>query len=391
MNKPRTVTSGAADAYPQATNTDGPAEISVRLMNELNSLTTTAHPISPISTVLIVSRPGRDVALKTRDLALWLRSRGVPRVLIGEDLLRPHSRARSAGEVAESEDGSVDVDRSVWAEGEAAGNGVAGYNVKFCRDRGAEVDLCVTLGGDGTVLYTSYVRESHLLHTVSCRGERRQCMLTPPQLFQNKVPPILPFHLGSLGFLTVFSYEQRKPVLDKILTAEPQRLNLRMRLRYSIFRGASRNRLVGSSALPNPATRKSDPRPPPATQQNDTTAAALDHSPECHRREVLTDTTDEDDDDRVTSARYPRPTGVPAFTGHVLNEVVVDRGANPTMMTLELFAGEVHLTTLLADGLVVATPTGSTAYNLSAGGSLVHPDKASILGMFALALIKQGG
>jgi NAD kinase len=43
------------------------------------------------------------------------------------------------------------------------------------------------------------------------------------------------------------------------------------------------------------------------------------------------------------------------------------------MSTLELFGDDDHFTTLMADGVCIATPTGSTAYNLAAGGSLCHP------------------
>jgi NAD+ kinase len=49
------------------------------------------------------------------------------------------------------------------------------------------------------------------------------------------------------------------------------------------------------------------------------------------------------------------------------------------MSQLELFVNSNHLTTIQADGVVLSTPTGSTAYSLSAGGSLVHPDVPSIL------------
>lgn len=64
---------------------------------------------------------------------------------------------------------------------------------------------------------------------------------------------------------------------------------------------------------------------------------------------------------------------------NVLNEVVVDRGSSPYLAALECFCDDVHLTTVQADGIIFATPTGSTAYSMSAGGSVVHPGVPSIL------------
>lgn len=49
------------------------------------------------------------------------------------------------------------------------------------------------------------------------------------------------------------------------------------------------------------------------------------------------------------------------------------------MSSLEIFGDGVHFTTVQADGVCVATPTGSTAYNLAAGGSLCHPENPVIL------------
>jgi NAD+ kinase len=69
----------------------------------------------------------------------------------------------------------------------------------------------------------------------------------------------------------------------------------------------------------------------------------------------------------------------PAETFEVLNDLVVDRGPSPYVSLLELFGDEHHMTTVQADGLCVATPTGSTAYSLSTGGSLVHPEIPAIL------------
>lgn len=57
----------------------------------------------------------------------------------------------------------------------------------------------------------------------------------------------------------------------------------------------------------------------------------------------------------------------------VLNEVVIDRGPSPFLTNLECFCNGYHITTIQADGVIVATTTGSTAYSLSAGGSIVHP------------------
>lgn len=61
------------------------------------------------------------------------------------------------------------------------------------------------------------------------------------------------------------------------------------------------------------------------------------------------------------------------FEGRALNDVVVSRGATASMVELKVDIAHEHVANLRADGLIVASPTGSTAYALSAGGPILHP------------------
>lgn len=68
-----------------------------------------------------------------------------------------------------------------------------------------------------------------------------------------------------------------------------------------------------------------------------------------------------------------------AGTYHVLNEIVIDRGPSPFLSMIDVECDGQYLTTVQGDGIIVATPTGSTAYSLAAGGSMVHPSVPAIL------------
>ncbi|MCJ1272350.1 NAD(+) kinase [Puttea exsequens] len=180
----------------------------------------------------------------------------------------------------------------------------------LCWNSPEKFDLVLTLGGDGTVLFTSW-------------------------LFQRIVPPILSFSLGSLGFLTNFSFNSYKPTLDRIMEGSGMRVNMRMRFTCTVYRDAHR-RLSSS---------------------NSSQSSIISAKPKSTASTSL-----------IEDAQF-----------EVLNELVIDRGPSPYVSNLELY-GDTHLLTIIqADGCIISTPTGSTAYSLSAGGPLTHPSIPGIL------------
>ena len=69
----------------------------------------------------------------------------------------------------------------------------------------------------------------------------------------------------------------------------------------------------------------------------------------------------------------------PLGKGDALNDVVVNSGTSGHMMEFELFVEGEQVYRQRADGLIIATPTGSTAYSLSAGGPIMHPKLDAIV------------
>ncbi|KAK9240939.1 ATP-NAD kinase-like domain-containing protein [Lipomyces kononenkoae] len=160
-------------------------------------------------------------------------------------------------------------------------------------------------------------------------------VLYASRLFQRIVPPVLSFNLGSLGFLTKFDFTNHEKIV-RSLVDEGAIVSLRMRFECTIMKSTER---IDDKSNSNPR----------------------------HLGSEILDIVESD------------VTHEPDKTFSILNEVVVDRGPKGTMCMAELYVDDEHLTTVEADGVVIATPTGSTAYSLSAGGSLVHPDIQGML------------
>ncbi|KIK27902.1 hypothetical protein PISMIDRAFT_674214 [Pisolithus microcarpus 441] len=304
-----------------------------------------------IQSVLIVTKARDNRLIKlTRDLALYLmlKPRHGDRGLVvyvdhqlrtsrrfdaagiqrdNPELFRPIPRRRSTS----SSISSLQDESSGLEEGQ-----LRYWTSDLCARSAHLFDFVITLGGDGTVLFTSW-------------------------LFQRIVPPVLPFALGSLGFLTNFDFADYPAVVDSCIDAGI-RVNLRMRFTCTIYRATLEKRNY-KKAVKKGETGEimmKDVRSG-GWEAVEGGLASQDVGKCMKDREIMCFTTK----------------AVESF--EVLNDLVVDRGPSPYVSLLELFGDEHHMTTVQADGLCVATPTGSTAYSLSAGGSLVHPEIPAML------------
>jgi NAD kinase len=135
------------------------------------------------------------------------------------------------------------------------------------------------------------------------------------------VPPIVAFSMGSLGFMTPFSVARLEKTITSVISPK---YNLPLMLRHRL-----QCRIIRHGQLKE-------------------SFQMLDKAP-CGE-DVL-----------------------------VLNEVVIDRGMTACLTKLECYIDNNFVTVIQGDGLIISTPTGSTAYNLAAGGSMVHPAVPCIL------------
>ncbi|MED6291107.1 hypothetical protein CHARACLAT_020156, partial [Characodon lateralis] len=175
------------------------------------------------------------------------------------------------------------------------------------------IDLIICLGGDGTLLYAS-------------------------SLFQGSVPPVMAFHLGSLGFLTPFKFDSYRTEVAKVLEGNAA-ITLRSRLKVKVVKNMLQR----------------------AGQQPENREPQLEHNgllPHGHTNS---------EDGKVT------------LQLQVLNEVVVDRGPSSYLSNVDLYLDGRLITSVQGDGVIVSTPTGSTAYAAAAGASMIHPNVPAIM------------
>ncbi|KAM0345209.1 hypothetical protein ACHAPU_006846 [Fusarium lateritium] len=293
-----------------------------------------------VKTIFILTKIyDQDLIPKTRELVKWLlqHDQEVTYTVFVQDKLRNNKKFDVGGIVDELSKGYVESGKmDEKTAKETLNKRLRHWDENMCRTRPHTFDFVISLGGDGTVLYASW-------------------------LFQRIVPPVLSFALGSLGFLTKFDFEDYQQTLTTAFT-KGVTVSLRLRFEGTVMRSQPRK-----TPLLDKSSDEDDERP----------------------RDLVEELIGEEREDEHTH----RPDG----TFEILNEIVVDRGPNPSknpystlplqnvltyilaMSTTEIFGDDEHFTSVLADGICVSTPTGSTAYNLAAGGSLCHPENPVML------------
>ena len=184
-----------------------------------------------------------------------------------------------------------------------------------------KIDLIICLGGDGTLLHAS-------------------------TLFQQSCPPVLSIHMGSLGFLCPFDFENYKEYINGVIKGGVPLL--------------LRNRLICKLECSLDSTDRSD-----------------DLNRNVFNDNVLFNSSRYNDS---SYAHHDEPE-VDSKTQDLLclNEVVVSRGPSPFLSNLDLYVNDYLITTVQGDGLIISTPTGSTAYAMAAGASMSHPSVPAII------------
>ncbi|KAF2637647.1 ATP-NAD kinase [Massarina eburnea CBS 473.64] len=196
-----------------------------------------------------------------------------------------------------------------------------------------KTDLICTLGGDGTILRAS----SLFSHSAT-------------------VPPILSFAMGTLGFLGEWKFGEYKRAFREVYMSGASDAYANLSLPD------------GRSEQPN----SSDPLDQPLSYA-DIRGKSMGSSRTSRillRNRIKVGVFGPD------GTRINSPADRDTYA---LNEVIVHRGMSPHLKIVDVFVGGRFLTEGVADGMIISSPTGSTAYSLSSGGSIVHPLVPSLL------------
>mmetsp|Transcript_12119 Transcript_12119/g.48763 ORF Transcript_12119/g.48763 Transcript_12119/m.48763 type:complete len:411 (-) Transcript_12119:1736-2968(-) len=153
--------------------------------------------------------------------------------------------------------------------------------------------------------------------------------------FPTSVPPVICVnYTGSLGFLTRFRMEDIYDNVERIIAGEMEISN--------------------------------------RTRMSATVRVTRAHALEAQELE-------EEERPEELAAGDPALEVVDGISYTFINEVVIDRGPSPFISSLECFCDGTHITTVQGDGIIIATSTGSTAYSLAAGGSMLHPLLSAVI------------
>uniref|UniRef100_A0A674MMQ3 NAD(+) kinase n=1 Tax=Takifugu rubripes TaxID=31033 RepID=A0A674MMQ3_TAKRU len=259
--------------------------------------TSVMHIQDPASQRLTWNKPPVNVLVirKIRDESLVEPFKELCRFLVEEKQMMVYVERRVADDAALLKDESFSLIRNQLCTFRE------GYDdISNC------IDLIICLGGDGTLLYAS-------------------------SLFQDSVPPVMAFHLGSLGFLTPFKFESYKTEVAKVFEGNAA-ITLRSRLKVKVVKDMLQR------ADQQPHTHE--------TQQQEYNGLLAHICFDCWQ---------------------------------VLNEVVVDRGPSSYLSNVDLYLDGRLITSVQGDGVIVSTPTGSTAYAAAAGASMIHPNVPAIM------------
>ncbi|CAD6563692.1 MAG: NADH kinase pos5 [Alectoria sarmentosa] len=191
-----------------------------------------------------------------------------------------------------------------------------------------KVDLTATFGGDGTILHAS-----SLFNTTTT------------------VPPILSFSMGTLGFLNEWKFPDHKRAFREL---------------YMSGASSSRHSILSPEQAASSPPVSQNPTHTRQSKEGWPQNLGASLGPTRAARVLLRNRL------RVAINSPDRKVITPPAL-HALNEVILHRGASPHLTHLTISISGRILTSTSADGLIISTPTGSTAYSLSAGGSIVHP------------------